>query len=624
MGKIHVLRQDTVDQIAAGEVIERPASIVKELVENSIDAKASQITVEIREGGLSLIRVTDDGNGIAFDDVPLAFLRHATSKINNAADLCALTSLGFRGEALSSIAAVSQTELITRCPDEELGCRYRIEGGIETALDRTGAPPGTTFYVRNLFYNTPARKKFLKTPMTEAGHVQEIVTRLALSHSEISFTFISNDHEKLHTPGSGKLEETIYEIYGRETLNHLIPVDISSPAIRVTGLIGDPQLSRSSRCNENYFMNGRYFVSPIISKAVEEAYQPYMMQHKYPFTVLHFTIDPDQIDVNVHPGKMEIRFGSQQTVFVFAKDAVRSTLADEEMIPGVINEDRIPKTAAKADSSSRTAPAVHAQAAELHPVHYKKSDVPQEPEKAKEFYLNEMRRRVTSFHEQEKPQVPAKAVSEEASYHPGKKPAQHILSEEARVHYHLIGQLFRTYWLVEYDDKLLLIDQHAAHEKVLFEQIKNRYAKEEMPVQMTAPPIVLRLTIREQQILRKYSDVFKRMGFEIEPFGGDDFAVRGVPGELPSIPGEDVLMELFDELEDDCDTDVFAQSIQNKLASVSCKAAIKGHQEISAAEMESLIDQLLVLENPYFCPHGRPVMIAVTRAELEKKFKRIV
>ena len=348
MPNIHVLDQNTINKIAAGEVIERPASVVKELLENAIDAKATAVTVEIRDGGSSFIRVTDNGCGIEKDEIPLAFLRHSTSKIQSVEDLFTVSSLGFRGEALSSIAAVGQVELITKTSRSMTGNRYQIEGGEERGMEEIGAPDGTTFIVRNLFYNTPVRRKFLKTPMTEGAHVADLVEKIALSHPEISIRFIQNNQNKLHTSGNHNLKDIIYTVYGREITGNLIPVSVSGEAFSVEGFIGKPVIARSNRNFENYYINGRYIKSNIINKAIEEAYKPFMMQHKYPFTMLHIKIEPEFLDVNVHPTKMELRFQNGENVFRMVRDTVAEALRHKELIPKVaLEEQRDRKPAAE-------------------------------------------------------------------------------------------------------------------------------------------------------------------------------------------------------------------------------------------------------------------------------------
>lgn len=698
MPNIHVLDQNTINKIAAGEVIERPASVVKELLENAIDAKATAVTVEIREGGISFIRVTDNGCGIEKDEIPLAFLRHSTSKIQSVEDLFTVSSLGFRGEALSSIAAVGQVELITKTSRSLTGNRYQIEGGQERGLEEIGAPDGTTFIVRNLFYNTPVRRKFLKTPMTEGAHVADLVEKIALSHPEISIRFIQNNQNKLHTSGNHNLKDIIYTVYGREITANLIPVSVTGEAFSVEGFIGKPVIARSNRNFENYYINGRYIKSNIISKAIEEAYRPFMMQHKYPFTMLHFKIEPEFLDVNVHPTKMELRFQNGENVFRMVRDTLAEALRHKELIPKVelveekrtrksVPEKRIPipepfeqnrlrkdsaglfdtrrnmadsiadhivlretpeeyrmktrpgeQPALKATSQIRSErsgllrteqPVEEIQQSEklLQPSGYRVNEaltalLKQEPgrtESAGEPEASQMQEAKASEPEAKQMQEP-----------PAGEPAvqldlfeEKLLEPRSRSRHKLIGQLFATYWLVEFKDQLYIIDQHAAHEKVLYEKTMNSLKTREYTCQQIHPPIILTLGSRETLMLEKNMQIFTDIGFEIEPFGGKEYAVRGVPDNLFTIAKKELLMEMLDSLSEDTQARN-ADMIYEKVASMSCKAAVKGHDVLSAAEADALIDQLLGLENPYACPHGRPTIIAMSKYELEKKFKRIV
>lgn len=644
--KIQVLDQVTIDKIAAGEVIERPASIVKELVENAIDAKATAIVVEIKEGGISFIRITDNGCGMEKEDVPYAFLRHSTSKIRSVDDLSHISSLGFRGEALSSIAAVSQVELITKPKESIFGTVYRIEGGKEISIDETGAPDGTTFLIRQLFYNTPARRKFLKTAMTEASHVGDLLTRLSLSHPEISFQFINNGQSKLHTSGNGNLKDVIYHIYGREITSHLLPVSYNANGIQISGFVGEPIISRGNRNFENYFINGRYVKSNIISKAIEDAYKDFTMQHKYPFTVLHLSVDGETVDVNVHPTKMELRFSNQQQVYNCVCEAVGKALHQEELIPHVELPDPHPPKAAEMPESK----------------------IPSSGEKGKkdlDYFMTKMRERVLSYHEQNsaaevkdrkeifKPERQADRIKEAVNYRktieekeipaPARPPVpesvqqqveqkteqlnffdEKLLTKKAVAEYKIIGQVFETYWLVEFRDDLYIIDQHAAHERVLYEKTLAGMKTRDFTSQMISPPIILDLSMKEAQLLNKYIDRFTRIGFEIEEFGQDSYAVRAVPDNLFSIAKKELLMEMIDNLSDELATEITPDIIDEKVASMSCKAAVKGNMKLSAAEVETLIGELLELDNPYHCPHGRPTIIAMSKRELEKKFKRIV
>ncbi len=641
MSKIQVLDQVTIDKIAAGEVVERPASVVKELVENAIDAKAAAVTVEVKEGGISFMRIADNGCGIDREDVPGAFLRHSTSKIRNAEDLEHISSLGFRGEALSSIAAVSQVELITKTPEDSFGTRYMISGGKEEGMEDIGAPDGTTFLVRQLFYNVPARRKFLKTAMTEAGHVSDLMTRMALSHPHISFQFINNGQSKLHTSGNGNLRDVIYHIYGREIAANLINVTYEKNGIRITGYIGAPLISRGNRNFETYFINGRYVKSSIIYKAIEDAYKDFTMQHKYPFTVLHIEVVGEDVDVNVHPTKMEVRFHNQQMIYNSIYEAVDQALHEKELIPEVTID--VPKAEPKAQAK----PEPKAQPKEVIQPEVNNS-VKVQPEKASgerdlDYFMEQMKKRVMSYHQQNssaevkgksdifKPQVQVDRVKEvAASYRAKQSPEQmtlfdgKLLDKEKRANYKIIGQVFDTYWLVEFDNSLYIIDQHAAHERVLYEKTLREMKTREFTSQMISPPVILNLTMQEAQLLRTYMDQFTRIGFEFEEFGQDSYAVRSVPANLFSIAKKELLMEMIDSLSEEVHRRQSLELLDEKIASMSCKAAVKGNMRLSAQEVDALIGELLKLDNPYHCPHGRPTIISMSKRELEKKFKRIV
>ena len=651
MSKIQVLDPVTIDKIAAGEVVERPASIVKELAENAIDAGATAITVEIEEGGISYIRIADNGCGIEREEVPSAFLRHSTSKIRTVDDLIHIHSLGFRGEALSSIAAVSQVELITKTAEETFGTRYRIAGGKEEGLEETGAKDGTTFVIRQLFYNTPARRKFLKTPMTEASHVSELMTRMALSHPEISFQFINNGQSRIHTSGNGSLKDVIYHIYGREIAMNLIEIQTEAGDVKISGFLGKPVISRGNRNFENYFINGRYVKNQIVSKAIEDAYKDFTMQHKYPFVALQITMPGEEVDVNVHPAKLEIRFQNQQAVYNAVYEAVDRGLRKEELIPQVKLEE--PKEIPRADVPS-PAPA---------PMPKKETKPPQAPAKEErnlDYFMQKMKERVAAYHNREssaevaakdqifRPLQQADRIREAAVYanlsSVGEKAEKKMenqtgeqvpprqmdlfeekfLDREIRAEYHLIGQVFDTYWLVEFQDHLYIIDQHAAHERVLYERTLKSMKTREYTSQMISPPVILDLGMQEAALLREYMDRFLRIGFEIEEFGQDSFAVRAVPDNLFSLAKKDLLLQMIDSLSDEVSRKLSPELIDEKVASMSCKAAVKGKMKLSAAEADALIGELLTLDNPYHCPHGRPTIIAMSRRELEKKFKRIV
>lgn len=640
MPNIQVLDQNTINKIAAGEVIERPASVVKELLENAIDARATAVTVEIRDGGISFIRVTDNGCGIPKAEIPLAFLRHSTSKIKSVEDLFTVSSLGFRGEALSSIAAVSQVEVITKTPDSLTGTRYQIEGGAEKSIEEIGAPDGTTFIARNLFYNTPVRRKFLKTAMTEGAHVSDLVEKIALSHPEISIRFIQNNQNKLHTSGNHNLKDIIYTVFGREIAANLLPVTQTGDGVSVSGFIGKPVIARSNRNFENYFINGRYIKSSIICKAIEEAYKPFMMQHKYPFTMLQFTIEPEFLDVNVHPTKMELRFRDGEMIFRLVRDAVSQALLHKELIPEVSLEGKKEQAEKKQQERKLTQEKripipepfekrrMERQAV-LQETKLQKTDAVREGsasygKKPAVDFLAELGG--PDSREQKKQETQVFKPQEPAAGEPAKQMdlfGEKLLEPAARSRHKLIGQLFDTYWMVEFCEQLYIIDQHAAHEKVLYEKTMETLKTREYTSQMVNPPIILTLSSSEEVMLKKYLSYFLEIGFEIEPFGGREYAVRGVPGNLFSIAKKDLLMEMIDGLSEDASISN-PDIIYEKVASMSCKAAVKGNHKMSALEADKLIDQLLDLENPYACPHGRPTIISMSKYELEKKFKRIV
>lgn len=692
MAHITVLDQNTINKIAAGEVIERPASVVKELLENAIDAKATAVTVEIRDGGISFIRVTDNGGGIPKEEVPTAFLRHSTSKISSAEDLFTVASLGFRGEALSSIAAVAQVELITKTSEQISGVRYQIEGGKERSMEEIGAPDGTTFLVRNLFYNTPVRQKFLKTAQTEGAHVAALVEKIAMSHPDISIRFIQNNQNKLHTSGNHNLKDIIYTVFGREIAANLLPVECEEEILQIRGFAGKPVIARSNRNFENYYINGRYVRSGLVAKAIEEAYKPFMMQHKYPFVLLHLTVEPEYLDVNVHPTKMELRFRDEERIYRMIYHAVSDALAEKELIvqvsldekkdlPGERREEgraphpepfevkrrqeyegkkkheewgekqefqemrRKPEDLAgnggqqevggKRENGYETKP-IYGVIAESRNSWEEEAKAGELTEREKPGAFEGQRRaeKVDFLEELEQAEKgenvgkPGKAAGLESSGE-GEKPKQLDLFEEkllepkSRLRHKLIGQLFDTYWLVEFDNHLYIIDQHAAHEKVLYEKTMASLKTREFTSQMVSPPIILTLSSEEQILLEKYKNYFTEIGFEIESFGGRDYAVRAIPDNLFSIAKKDLLMEMLDDLSDDI-LKGSPDMIYEKVASMSCKAAVKGNHKMSYAEANHLIDQLLELENPYACPHGRPTIISMSKYELEKKFKRIV
>lgn len=656
LAQIQVLDQDTINQIAAGEVVERPASVVKELLENAIDANATAVTIEIKEGGISFIRITDNGYGIEKEQIPLAFLRHSTSKIRTAQDLITVSSLGFRGEALSSIASVAEVELITKTPHALTGICYCICGGQERSMEEIGAPDGTTFLVRNLFYNVPARRKFLKSPVTEANYIIELVEKMALSHPDVSIRLISNGQNKLYTTGNRKLKDMIYTIYGREVASNLIPVHEETETMTIDGFLGKPVIARGNRSFENYFINGRYVRSKLIAKAIETAYKPFMMQHRYPFAVLHLELDQQKVDVNVHPAKMELRFEQEQEVYETLLEVLTRTLKGKEFIPEVElakreeakkTEKRAPepfeRKRMEAEQLKRLA-SYGKPIEESHPQTAKKSSKAVSNDGVR---VNEKPQRKEEIRNQS--EIPKSVLPlREASSYPimdhvtelskqdktdkkqkETKPEQmtlfeeNLLSKAARVKHRLIGQLFDTYWLIQYEDKLFIMDQHAAHEKVLYEKTMRSLKNKEFTTQMVSPPIIISLTRKEEAILETYQSHFTELGYEISPFGGREYAVSGVPGNLFGIPEKEMLTELFSSLEEEA-AELSSELITDRIASLSCKAAVKGNHKMSVQEANALIEQLMELDNPYACPHGRPTMISMSKYELEKKFKRII
>lgn len=752
MADIKVLDEQTIDKIAAGEVVERPSSVVKELVENAMDAKATAITIEIKDGGISLIRITDNGQGIPKAQVPTAFLRHATSKLKCIEDLLTISSLGFRGEALSSIAAVSQVELITKTSDELTGTKYVIEGSKEKSTEDIGAPEGTTFLVRNLFYNTPARQKFLKSAQTEASYISTLVERLALSHPDISFQFIANNQSRIHTNGNSQVKDIIYHIYGRDIAAGVLPIHDSNELFSINGYIGKPFISRGNRNFETYFINGRYIKSALLTKCIEDAYKPYLMKHQYPFTVLQITMDSCLIDVNVHPAKMEIRFRQGEEIYRMLTAAVRKALEHKDIIPQVppkeekkskTNKEAVPrspepfekkrleaiaasmkkdspyerkydytkdftevksgqnpqelgnaedidkmkKDRLQADQSDQnlqeldkienyqtnkseqnpreldntadfdkikenritsdlqSAPYIegqmqpiqqNSQQQELQPAqrspqqelcentkdHYPQPQNVQQnlqlpPHKYQELHQSEQEVSYLNDDSKNKNIYEQLSIAEGSSYHAD------FMKEAKRRNYTIIGQLFDTYWLVQVDNELFIIDQHAAHEKVLYEKMMAQLSEHEFTSQQISPPVILTMTMQEQELFQKYQEQFLRIGFEVDSFGGNEYSICAVPANLYSLNQKELFLDLLDGLTHDTGKRT-PELILEKIASMSCKAAVKGSQRLSRGEVEQLLTDLLELENPYNCPHGRPTIISMTKSEIERKFKRIV
>ena len=726
MPEIRVLDQSTINQIAAGEVVERPSSIVKELVENAVDANSTAITVEIKGGGIDFIRITDNGCGIEKEQVRKAFLPHATSKIRSASDLETVTSLGFRGEALSSIASVAKVELVTKTDEGISGIRYVIEGGKEKSYDEIGCPEGTTFIIRNLFFNTPARRKFLKSKMTEAGYVESFIQRLALSHPDISFKFICDNKNKISTSGNGNLKDVIYNIFGRDVAMNLLPVKGNENGILVDGYVGKPVISRGNRNYENYFVNGRYLKNNIISKAIEEGYKGHAMVHKFPFTALMISMDPHCFDANVHPAKMEMRFRNAEELYSSVMSAVRGSFVKKELIPkvGIGNDKKAKESVKKIPepferkrraieerfSSENMAGSVGAYAdthgenseniteilnrrgsieeriARLHigennAIKKEIDDVipksmnlqtnlenqqlseqkefPQEGDKKEIFeegavagventstkmdisqnqeekVLRNQNQEVQTLQENEAKNSFKNIPDSEKNHSELLKEADTygrgiqmsfadvpLLSEEARPKHRIIGQVFRTYWLVEFDEKLFFVDQHAAHEKAMYEKLKKDLKNNMIAQQIVAPPVILTFSIKEQQKFKVCEESFKKLGFLIEEFGGNEYCIRGVPANLLGIDPQELFIEIFDQIEESSGK-MNLEVITDKLATMACKAAVKGNTTMSYQEMDALLDQLMKLDNPYQCPHGRPTIISMTKYELEKKFKRV-
>lgn len=730
MAEIHVLDDNTIDKIAAGEVVERPASVVKELVENAMDAGAHAVTVEIKDGGIEFIRVTDDGTGIEHGQVRNAFMRHATSKIRSVVDLMCLHSMGFRGEALSSIAAVSKIEIITKTKEEMTGTRYCLDGAKETTFEEVGAPDGTTFIVRNLFFNTPVRRKFLKTAMTEASYVTDLLEHIALSRPEISFKYVINGQTKFYTNGDGDLKAIIYRIFGRDIANEMIAFHASDEEVELCGFLGKPTLNRANRNFENYFVNNRYIKSKILSKAIEEGYQSYMMQHRYPFCVLSIKVPPESVDVNVHPTKMEVRFSNQNNIYKMIAQTIADFLSQQEMIPdATLGADKKPSKKENKSVQRIEAPEPFEKERKLTENLFQKENNYNKSENIlrednnynksgpafesknyhkqdnishgdtssdsntdtsvnfKSSYSNEKKDntdnndffvdnrlnapKITSSAQTSRtpPSIygmPTTKAAEQKNTPPSnlktspnptygkilgtppresdstnrgiikakdqiiiEKPEQlnffdeKILTREAKQEYRIVGQVFDTYWIIEYRDKMLMIDQHAAHEKVKYEQILKKVENNEIYTQMLTPPIIISVTPKEAALINGYDQYFKELGFEIEDFGMNAFAIRGVPIDLFSYNIKELFEEVLTQMTESPVRGV-PQIIREKIASMACKAAVKGNNSLSLEEADWLIEQLLELDNPYNCPHGRPTIISMSKYEIEKKFKRIV
>ena len=582
----------------------------------------------------------------------MAFLRHSTSKIKSIEDLMNVSSLGFRGEALSSIAAVSQVELITKTADDFTGSRYVIEGGNEISLEEVGAPDGTTFIVRNLFYNTPVRRKFLKTAATEAGYVNALIEHLSLSHPDISFRFINNNQNKLHTSGNMNLKDIIYGVYGRDITSNLMEISGKTQDVEITGFIGKPVICRGNRGYENYYINGRYIKSSIITKAIEEAYKGYIMPHNYPFTAIHFKINPSIMDVNVHPTKMELRFSKNEFVYRFVLETVKECLANRELaarvkLPDPVKQQQFTKSP---ENIKQTEKSYVQENTDSKPYQAPRIEPPRESfynsteSSVKQKTVNENQttgfiKNITDYTKMPPTRLPEpfeikrsdEMIKEDKKIYEAEKKQEAeqlsmfdtpLMSGKAKADYRIIGQLFETYWLIEYEDKFYMMDQHAAHEKILYERFMNHLKVKDMDTQMIMPPVIIELNMQQEDAYKRNKQAFSRLGFEIEGFGGNAYKVNGLPAGLPNINLKQMLIDMIDGLTDDNSTDL--DIITERVATMSCKAAVKGNNKLSFEEAKELIEELMQAENPYNCPHGRPTLIVMSKYEVERKFKRIL
>ena len=653
MGIIHLLSPDTINRIAAGEVIERPASIVKELVENALDAGASSVTVDVQNGGISFLRVTDNGCGMEKDDIPTAFLRHATSKIKEEADLQHIRSLGFRGEALASIASVAKVELLTKRKEDFLGSRYVIEGGEEKSFEDAGCPDGTTFFIRDLFYNVPARRKFLKSSVTEAGYISETMNRFAVARSDVAFNVMLQGRTVLHTSGNGNQKDAIYNMFGREVADNLIPMHYDGQKVSIRGYIGKSVISRGNRGYEMYFVNGRYVRSNLLYKAIEDAYSAYMMQHQYPFTALLFELNPEELDVNIHPTKTDVRFSEQENVCDEIRKAISTALHNAVLIPDAGTEEEKKPVFERPPEvfETKRMEAMRPANPEVQPAMQLSQPLQPNSETTSKPVVTPKPEQISMFYEEPKPVQapmpfePEKLVKDSAvseipspSYGAGstdiKTPmvpnaaVQTALDEDfvklrKTVDFRIIGQVFKTYWIIETDGKMYIIDQHAAHEKINYERLVKAFESGENCSQMIYPSIILSLSLREEQVLTEYMDTFTAAGFVIQHFGGRDYQISAVPATLYRMDAKEYFLAILDSLSE-FNTGVTPERVFETMASMSCKAAIKGNQTISEMEARHLFEELLSLDNPFHCPHGRPTIISMTEYELERKFKRIV
>ena len=657
---IHLLDNSLINKIAAGEVVERPASIVKELVENSIDAGSTAITIEIADGGISLIKITDNGKGIPSNDVRTAFLRHATSKLNAIEDLDDILTLGFRGEALSSIASIAQVEMVTKTIDEELGKRIVINAGtIETEED-IAANVGTIFTVKNVFYNIPARRKFLKKPATEGGYITEIVNRIALGHPQVAIKYINNGNCVMQTNGNNDLKSTVLYVYGKAIASQMLEVNYSKDGFNVVGLVAKPELSRGNRNYENFFINGRYIKSNIMSDPAENAYKGKLMVGKFPVFMLNFKVPSNTVDVNVHPTKLEVRFSDENLVYDIIYTAVQKSLDNATLIPNV-SWDKKPKVKAEPinqivlndddnflyddaaimptsdnilneavskneNKGISIAQMLYADSREilnkqdLDPdvAHNIKSDNIKLSDKQNTFNNNSYGNAPLINHSEfggNKANIKKEALKEELD-----APARKV--KAFFNNYKIVGQIFATYWIIEQDNTMYVIDQHAAHERTLYEELTQKIKGSTPSSQILLSPIAVNLSDSEKIVVEENKELLESFGFEIDEFGTNSYAIRAVPYIFDEISNVNFFIDIVDILADKNVKNLY-DTKEDAIAMMSCKAAVKANNRLSYIEAKSLVQRLLTLENPFTCPHGRPTIIEMSKYELEKKFKRI-
>ena len=672
MQKIRLLDSKTINKIAAGEVVESPKSVVKELTENSIDAGASSVTVEIKDGGISYIRISDNGSGIPKEQVKSAFLRHATSKMTQIEDLEHIFTLGFRGEALASIAAVSQVEMLTKTKDEETGTRICISAGEIEVMEDTACREGTTIIVKNLFYNVPARRKFLKKPATESGYVSDLINKIALGHPEVAIQYINNGNTVLHTAGNNDPKTAVFYVYGKEAANNMLPISYKKGEYAVTGLIGRPELCRANRNYENLFINGRFIKNAVVSSAVEDAYKTKLIIGKFPVFVLNLEVEPALVDVNVHPAKLEVRFKNDDEVYEFFYNAVSKALQETVLIPKAVLDKKPKEKQPEPEQqilaeppkrmeipAKKTVPTQEksVEKPKMEPVFVEKDEKPKmDISKAESRVLTNMQQAGRTVDELLKRKPSTSGIAQKAEPYLKKEPAKvdapkvdlpkaepvkvpekteppkqveiPVQKEEIKEEkksffqdYKIIGQVFRTYWIVEQGECLYLIDQHAAHERILYEELMNKFKEEKVISQRMLTPLMLNLTPMETEVLKDNKELLESFGFELEDFGGK-FALRSTPYLLQNPSTVGFFTDILDRLAEERITNVYDTKIL-AVATMACKAAVKGHDVLSVREAEALIHQLLKLEHPFTCPHGRPTIVELTRYEMEKMFKRI-